>query len=104
MDDNADDDKKLEEFELPPNKLIRMCDGEEVWGLGQSAIKEKVEDGELPAPFPLSDTGRALAWYGWQVNAHRRRMMDKAKVELARKAEAKRLAKLARRKASPLMA
>jgi len=43
-----------------PLEIVRFIDGQKVFGLKASALKAKIEAGEIPAPIPLSDNGRAL--------------------------------------------
>jgi predicted DNA-binding transcriptional regulator AlpA len=60
--------------ELDPNLIIRTKDGPKIWGLGPTQIAKKIRLGQLPAPVPLFETGRASAWTGAMVNEHRRKM------------------------------
>jgi len=46
----------------PPRRLLRLPDVKHQVGLGRTAIYQKVKLGEFPAPVPLSNSGRAVAW------------------------------------------
>lgn len=43
-------------------RFLRLKDVKQQVGLGRSAIYEKIKTGEFPAPYPLSENGRAVAW------------------------------------------
>ena len=57
--------QKLEQ--LDPNQIVRVREGRKYFGYGHSQIDEKIKSGEVPAPFPLSDSGRAMGWTGRQI-------------------------------------
>ena len=57
-----------------PLEIIRFHDGPKVFGLGPSRLKEKIDAGEIEAPIPLSDSGRALGWTRQMVMNHQARM------------------------------
>lgn len=46
----------------PPIRFIRLPEVQHIVGLGRTAIYEKIKVGEFPAQYPLSTTGRAVAW------------------------------------------
>ncbi|MGA2795924.1 MAG: hypothetical protein ABSE69_20940 [Roseiarcus sp.] len=60
--------------ELEPNILIRKCDGHKYFGLKRTQIDEHIKAGNIPAPVSLSDSGRAKAWFGFQINEYHRRL------------------------------
>ena len=41
---------------------MRLPEVKRATGYGRTAIYEKIKSGEFPAPYPLSDNGRAVAW------------------------------------------
>lgn len=51
-------------------EIVRFNQGPKVFGLGMSTIVEKIKTGELPAPFPLSEGGKALGWTRGTIRAH----------------------------------
>jgi hypothetical protein len=54
--------------------IIRWADGPRVFGLRPSRLREKIRAGEIPAPFPLSASGRALGWTQQMVREHHEAM------------------------------
>jgi predicted DNA-binding transcriptional regulator AlpA len=73
---------------LVPDQIYRWKEGWKFFGYGATQLEEKIEAGEIPAPIPLSDTGRAKGWLGrtiieWQAD-------QVMKAPLRREAEAKR--------------
>src|SRR5262249_1957489 len=88
---------------ISPHQLIRRKDGPTVFGYQDTVLRTKIAAGEIPEPFPLTDSGRALFWYGSQVldwlakaiekAPERRRARAKRLVEEAAKNAAKRAAK-----------
>ena len=57
-----------------PLQIVRLVHGEKVFGYKPSALKAKIEAGEVPAPIPLSDSGRAMGWTGQMVMDHHAHM------------------------------
>jgi len=55
---------------LPDHIVIRRKDGEQYFGFKKTHLDQKIADGTVPKPFPLSADGRASGWYGWQINEH----------------------------------
>ena len=53
---------------LDDNIIVRRRDGERFFGFKKTHLDKKIADGEIPRPFPLSPDGRAVAWFGWQIN------------------------------------
>lgn len=43
-------------------RFLRLPEVKRVTGYGRTAIYDKIKSGECPAPYPLSDNGRAVAW------------------------------------------
>jgi predicted DNA-binding transcriptional regulator AlpA len=58
-------------FEPGANVALRRADVEAVSGLGRTAIDTMIAEGNFPAPFKMSDTGRAIAWDWIEVIAWR---------------------------------
>src|SRR5262245_22749095 len=48
---------------------LRWNDILRITGLKKSQAKLKIANGEFPAPFPISDTGRSLGWHSSEVSA-----------------------------------
>ena len=57
-----------------PLQIVRYVDGPKVFGLKPSALKAKIDAGKIPAPIPLSDSGRALGWTRQTIINHHARM------------------------------
>lgn len=53
--------------ELDPYQIVRFYEGAKYFGYKHSQLPEKIKSGEIPAPFPLSDSGRAKGWTGRQI-------------------------------------
>lgn len=49
-------------------RFMRLPAVKQAVGLGRTAIYEKVKSGEFPAPYPLSDNGRAVAWASDEID------------------------------------
>lgn len=45
-----------------PRRFMRLPAVKQAVALGRSAIYEKIKTGEFPAPYTLSESGRAVAW------------------------------------------
>ena len=43
-------------------QFLRLKQVKERVGLQRSSLYARIKDGEFPAPIPLSDHGRAVAW------------------------------------------
>jgi hypothetical protein len=60
---------------------------QQIFGYGPQATRDKIRNGELPLPHPLSSSARTEAWTGQQILDHRKKMKllaeEKAKAELA---------------------
>jgi hypothetical protein len=74
--------------ELDPNLVIRQCDGWRYFGYKGTQLKEKIRAGEIPEPFALSDSGRAKAWYGWQIIQHQKERIAAAALKRAKHSRA----------------
>lgn len=64
--------------ELDPNQIVRMSEGRKYFGYKHTQLDEKIKTGEIPAPIPLSDSGRAKGWLGHQIIEHQRARMAAA--------------------------
>lgn len=53
--------------ELEPNQLVRKRDGEKYFGFKPTHLDTLIDQGAIPAPFPLVPGGRAKAWTGQQI-------------------------------------
>ena len=51
-----------------PRRFMRLPAVRQVVGLGRTAIYEKIKSGEFPAPYPLSNNGRAVAWASDEID------------------------------------
>lgn len=54
-------------------RVLRLPAVLEATGYSRSQLQEKINKGEFPAPFKLSDSGRAKGWFeddviDWQVS------------------------------------
>ena len=78
--------------ELEPNEVVRKRHGYKFFGFKPTALNEKIRSGEIPAPIPMSDDGRAMAWFGWQIIEHQKKRLAAAKA-VAAKAAKKRAAR-----------
>jgi predicted DNA-binding transcriptional regulator AlpA len=65
--------------ELHPNQIVRLNEGKKYFGYGPSQLPEKIKNGEVPAPIPLSPSGRAKGWVGSQIIEHQARLLAAAK-------------------------
>jgi predicted DNA-binding transcriptional regulator AlpA len=54
---------------LVVGQIYRRSEGPAYFGLQSSQIDEKIKSGEIPPPFPLTDTGRASGWLGQTILA-----------------------------------
>jgi predicted DNA-binding transcriptional regulator AlpA len=75
---------------LVPDQIYRWNEGWKFFGYRSTQLEEKIEAGEIPAPIPLSDTGRAVGWLGRQIIEWQADTV--AKAVSRREAEAKRIA------------
>jgi predicted DNA-binding transcriptional regulator AlpA len=66
-------DPDQDDLDLDPNEIIRPKDGRKYFGYGHSQLAELIKQGEIPPPFPLSETGVAKGWTGRQIIEHHRR-------------------------------
>ena len=64
---------------LHPNEIVRYGEGARYFGYRHSQLGEKIKSGEIPAPFSLSDGGRAKGWTGRQILEHQRARLAAAK-------------------------
>lgn len=72
---------------IQPDQIYRVNLSPQIFGYGPQATRDKIRNGELPLPHPLSPSARTEAWTGQQILDHRARMKalaeEKAKAELA---------------------
>jgi hypothetical protein len=60
---------KMPREPLDPNRIFRECDARDLFGFGNTQLKEKIKNGDIPAPHLLSSPpSRARGWWGWQIN------------------------------------
>ena len=52
----------------PSRRFLRIHEVKRQVGLGRSAIYMKIKSGEFPKPYPLSDSGRAVAWISDEID------------------------------------
>ena len=69
--------------DIKPDQIYRTTMSQELFCLGPQATADKIKSGELPPPFPLSESSRARAWTGQQILDHRVKMRELAAVQLA---------------------
>lgn len=58
---------KPKSTELEPRQIVRWHDGPRYFGYKLTQLAKKIKEGEIPAPFALSDSGRATGWFGSQI-------------------------------------
>lgn len=51
-----------------PRRFMRLPAVKQAVGLGRTAIYEKIKAGEFPAPYQLSNNGRAVAWASDEID------------------------------------
>jgi predicted DNA-binding transcriptional regulator AlpA len=59
--------KKSEPRPLVPDEIYRPHEARHFFGYRPTQLDEKIKAGEIPAPLPLSDSGRAVGWLGSQI-------------------------------------
>ena len=52
-----------------PRRFLRLPEVKHQVGLGRTAIYLKIKAGEFPAPYPLSNNGRAVAWASDEIES-----------------------------------
>ena len=63
---------------LDPDQIVRKTKGgQRYFGLGPTRLDEAIRRGDIPAPFPLTASGRAVGWTGRQIIEHHRAMMQR---------------------------
>ena len=50
-------------------RFMRFPEVSKVSGLARTAIYAKINNGEFPSPYPLSDDGRAVGWLSTEIDA-----------------------------------
>lgn len=73
--------------ELGPNDVVRWHEGKRYFGFKPTQLKIKILAGEIPAPIPLTDSGRALGWLGQQILDHQAKLLAAAKHHRPKKKE-----------------
>jgi predicted DNA-binding transcriptional regulator AlpA len=58
---------KQEPRPLVPDEIYRPHEARHFFGFKPTQLTEKIKAGEIPAPIPLSDSGRAVGWLGRQI-------------------------------------
>ena len=77
--------------EIQSDRIYRTTLSPAIFGYGPQATRDKIRNGELPMPFPLSPTSRFEAWTGAQILEHRARMRALAEAKAKAIAEANKL-------------
>jgi len=67
-------------FGIDPGRVYRKYDKrtQEILGLRRSAINQAIEDGHIPPPMPLTESGSAVGWLGSVLIAVQRKRLAKA--------------------------
>jgi len=60
--------------DIQPDRIYRTTLSPAIFGYGPQATRDKIRNGDLPTPFPLSPTSRFEAWTGRQIIEHRAQM------------------------------
>ena len=60
--------------DIQRDRIYRTTLSSAIFGYGPQATRDKIRNGELPMPFPLSPTSRFEAWTGSQIIEHRAQM------------------------------
>jgi predicted DNA-binding transcriptional regulator AlpA len=68
---------------LDPHQIVRVAEGRQYFGYGPTQLDEKIKSGEIPAPIPLSDSGRAKGWLGRQIIKWQEERVEAAKRNVA---------------------
>lgn len=68
----------MDDKTLVADHFYRWPDALKYIGTGRSQAAELISRGELEAPIPLSDTGRAVAFMGSQLIRYQQRRLAKA--------------------------
>jgi hypothetical protein len=55
--------------DIQPDRIYRTTLSSAIFGYGPQATRDKIRNGELPMPFPLSPTSRFEAWTGRQSSS-----------------------------------
>jgi predicted DNA-binding transcriptional regulator AlpA len=77
---------------IHPDFFYRKAEyGQLVFGYSATQLDEKIKEGEIPAPIPLSDTGRAVGWFArvilnWQAERQAKAAAKTAAAKVAPKA------------------
>jgi hypothetical protein len=59
-------------------EIVRYARGPQVFGLGASTLKSKIDAGLIPRPIPLSADGAALGWTRGVIRQHHAKMAQLA--------------------------
>jgi hypothetical protein len=71
--------------ELEPNEIVRFYNAAKYFGYQPTQLRKKIESSEIPPPVPLSDDGRALGWFGWQIIEHQQKRLAAAQAAAEKK-------------------
>lgn len=63
---------------LLPDYFYRLSDGPKFFGYQLTVLTEKIDNGEIPKPVSLSDSGRAKGWFGRTIIKWQREREEKA--------------------------
>jgi hypothetical protein len=69
-----------DEFGIRPQWIYRRNHREtrRILGLEDNAIDGLIAEGALPPPIPLTKSGKAVGWWGWQLIAYVKRKANEA--------------------------
>jgi hypothetical protein len=70
--------KHEDDLELDPNQIFRPREAAKYFGYKHTQLAEKIKNGEIDPPIPLSDSGRAVGFTGRQIIEHHRRRLAAA--------------------------
>jgi hypothetical protein len=74
MADESEVSTRVPFVDLTDLEIIRWADGPKVFGLGLSRLREKIIQGLIPQPIPLTADGRALGWTRQMIREHHEAM------------------------------
>lgn len=69
--------------ELDPNQIVRKGEGPKYFGLKSTALDDAIKAELIPAPFALTEGGRAKGWTGRQIIDHHNARIAASKTEVA---------------------
>jgi predicted DNA-binding transcriptional regulator AlpA len=80
---------------LDPHQIVRKGEGKKYFGFGPTQLDEKIKKHEIPAPIPLSNSGRAVGWTGAMIIEHHRQLAAAAAKDQPKLFPAKRVTRKA---------